>query len=56
MYKRQFLITGFFEEFLLRGYSQWVLTKGDVYKRQLQDDNSQSDLPDYSNQLILFGL
>jgi membrane protease YdiL (CAAX protease family) len=23
-----FLITGFFEEFLLRGYSQWVLTKG----------------------------
>ena len=24
--------------------------------RALQDDNSQSDLPDYSNQLILFGL
>jgi membrane protease YdiL (CAAX protease family) len=23
-----FLITGFFEEFLLRGYSQWVLTRG----------------------------
>jgi uncharacterized protein len=23
-----FLLTGFFEEFLLRGYSQWVLTKG----------------------------
>jgi uncharacterized protein len=23
-----FLTTGFFEEFLLRGYSQWVLTKG----------------------------
>lgn len=23
-----FLLTGFFEEFLLRGYSQWVLTRG----------------------------
>lgn len=23
-----FLLTGFFEEFLVRGYSQWVLTKG----------------------------
>jgi membrane protease YdiL (CAAX protease family) len=23
-----FLITGFFEDFLMRGYSQWVLTKG----------------------------
>jgi membrane protease YdiL (CAAX protease family) len=23
-----FLLTGFFEEFLLRGYSQWVLSKG----------------------------
>ena len=23
-----FLLTGFFEEFMLRGYSQWVLTKG----------------------------
>lgn len=27
-YAAFFLITGFFEEFLLRGYSQWVLTKG----------------------------
>ncbi len=27
-YAMYFLLTGFFEEFLLRGYSQWVLTKG----------------------------
>jgi membrane protease YdiL (CAAX protease family) len=27
-YAMFFLITGFFEEFLLRGYSQWVLTRG----------------------------
>ena len=27
-YALLFLLTGFFEEFLLRGYSQWVLTKG----------------------------
>jgi uncharacterized protein len=27
-YAVYFLLTGFFEEFLLRGYSQWVLTKG----------------------------
>lgn len=27
-YAAFFLLTGFFEEFLLRGYSQWVLTKG----------------------------
>jgi uncharacterized protein len=27
-YALLFLMTGFFEEFLLRGYSQWVLTRG----------------------------